>query len=115
MSDLRHIVRKSLLQKHNIVIASLKGSVLTNFKKQISKRAACLLQYIRVVHEICQQFILIKEYLTFLLLVSFQKLGAFIHGYAVCPVKFGFKIGAQIIQVLGRVEEVGLVSLLALR
>ena len=53
-----------------------KGVHLNQFQKQISKRAACLPQYTHVVHARDQQFTFIAKYLTHLLLVPIQKLGA---------------------------------------
>jgi hypothetical protein len=40
-------------------------------------------------------------------------LGALINRHRVCPVKFGLRIRALIIQVAGRVKEVRVVTLLA--
>ena len=49
-----------------------KGVHLNQFQKQISKRAACLPQNIKLVHAIGQQIVLVAEYLTCLYVVPFQ-------------------------------------------
>jgi hypothetical protein len=73
----------------------------------VSERATRLPQYIDIIHAVGQQFLLIGEYFTCLFLVPLQELGALISGHIFRPVKFGFWIRTHIIQIVGRVDKVG--------
>jgi len=42
-----------------------------------------------------------------------SKLGSLITGHVVCPIELGFRISAHIIQILGRVEKMRIISFLA--
>jgi hypothetical protein len=90
-----------------------KGVHLDQFKNQIPKSTACLPQYIDVVYAVSQQFLPVVKIFVFNPLIPGRKLGSFITRHKVCPIELGFGIRANVIQIVGSVEEVGIVPLLA--
>ena len=70
-------------------------------------------QYINIIQAISQEFFLITENFVFLLLIPVQKLGTLITRHKVRPTVLGFGVRAHIIQILGCVEEIGVMPFLA--
>jgi len=81
-------------------------------QKQIPKSTGCLTQYIDVVHTLGQQFLPIVKNVVFYTLMPGRKLDSFITTH-VCPILRGFGKRIHIIQIVGSVEGVGIVPLLA--
>jgi hypothetical protein len=86
---------------------------LDQFQKQISKRTACLPQYVHIIEAVGQQLFLITKKFVFLLLIPFRKLGSLLPRHIVYPIVFGVGIRAHIIQILCRIKEVRVITFLA--
>jgi len=86
---------------------------LDQFQKQIRKSTAFLPKYIDVVHAVDQQFLPIFKKIVFFPLLPDQKLASLITRPKACPIVLGFGMRTHIIQIVGKVEEVGMVPLLA--
>ena len=71
------MTRNTLFQIDDTVVPVELG-LLSQLQKKISKCATCLPQYIKIIHGVNQQLLLIAEHFVFLLLVPFQKLGSLI-------------------------------------
>jgi len=106
------MIRNTLLQIYDILLAYRKGSIFTNLKNP--KNTICLPRYIDVIHGVGQQFLPIVKNFVFYLLIPDRKLGSFTTWHKVCPIVLGFGLVAHIIQIVSRVEEVWIIPLLAL-
>jgi hypothetical protein len=72
------MVRNTLLQMDDIVMASWNESILTSFKSKFIISTASVPQYIDIIHAVLQELFLISENFVFLLLLPVQKLASLI-------------------------------------
>jgi hypothetical protein len=100
------MVRNTLLQIDEIVIACRKGSILTKFKNKFRKALHACLSTLSAIHAVGQELCLITEKLVYLLPVQSQN---WVHSSPdkACPIIIVLEMRAHIVQILDCVKEVG--------